>query len=81
MFKRIGKGLVKVISRGLGKGGGSIVTITSEDGKFDMVAAGAIVVRIITAMLVGLAIYYMNKLGLPGEEIMNTGLDALEAVN
>jgi hypothetical protein len=79
MIGKIIKTLGKTAKRALTNDGGGVLTVTNESGQFDMHAAGAIILRLLATILTGLAIYYMNELGLPGAEIMQDGRDALEA--
>ena len=79
MVGKLLKGLAKTAKRALTNDGGGVLTVTSETNEFDLHAAGAVVIRIVAAILVGLVIYFMEKHGLPGAEIVNDGLNALES--
>jgi hypothetical protein len=68
----------KVAKRAFLNGGGGLLTITNDENQIDGTAIGAAVIRVITVILFGLAVYFLDAIGLPGAEIIEAGTQAVE---
>ncbi len=80
-MKTIATGVINVLKRAFTRDGGGVLDLTNEEGLVDSAAIGAAITRVLTIVLIGLAVWLLNHFGLPGEEIIQSGTEILENSN